>query len=294
MKQLLEAGCHFGHQTKRWNPKMRRFIYGARNGIYIIDLQQTLKLFDEAYEFVRDLSAQGGRVLFVGTKKQAQDTIQEEAARCGQFFVTTRWLGGTLTNFQTIKKRIKRLRELEEMKESGHFALLSKKAASGLERERSRLDKFLGGIKGMDELPDALFVIDTRKEKITLNEAQKLGIPTIAMVDTNCDPDGITYIIPCNDDAIRSVRLITSKIADAVLEGADQRVAAAADEGEEVEVPVPVELTSELVEAPAEKEVSEEEASQAEGDPEGSDGSEEGDALHQVSGEGTSGEEKEK
>lgn len=252
MKQLLEAGCHFGHQTKRWNPKMRRFIYGARNGIYIIDLQHTLRLFQEAYEFIRDLAAQGGRVLFIGTKKQAQDTIQEEASRCGQFCVTNRWLGGTLTNFQTIRGRIQRLRELEEMKESGHFNLLSKKAAAGLERERQRLDKFLGGIKEMNGLPEAIFVVDPRKEKIALNEAQRLDIPTIAMVDTNCDPEGISYVVPCNDDAIRSIRLITSKVADAVLEGLDQRVVAAADEGEEVEIFVPPEAESEPIEADAE------------------------------------------
>ena len=245
MKELLEAGCHFGHQTKRWNPKMRRFIYGARNGIYIIDLQHTLRLFNQAYGFIRDLSAEGGKVLFIGTKKQAEDTIREEAARCGQFFVTTRWLGGTLTNFQTIKKRIQRLRELEEMKESGYFSLLSKKAAAGLERERMRLDKFLGGIKEMNSLPDAIFLVDPRKENIALNEARRLAIPTIAMVDTNCDPDGISHIVPCNDDAIRSIRLITSKIADAVLEGTDQQVAEAADEGVEVEVAAPAEAKPE-------------------------------------------------
>ncbi len=236
MKELLEAGCHFGHQTKRWNPKMRRYIYGARGGIYIINLQHTLRMFQEACEFVRDLAVNDGRILFIGTKKQAQDTVQEEAARCGQFWVTTRWLGGTLTNFQTIKKRILRLRELEDMKASGHFDLYSKKAAAGLERERQRLDKFLGGIKEMDELPGAVFVVDPRKERIAVNEAQRLEIPIVAMVDTNCDPDGITYVVPSNDDAIRSIRLITSKLANAVLEGLEQRAAIAADEGEEVEL----------------------------------------------------------
>lgn len=235
MKQLLESGCHFGHQTNRWNPKMRRYIYGARNGIYIIDLQKTLVLFQEAYDFVRDVAAQGGRVLFVGTKRQSQDAIREEATRCGQFWVTTRWLGGTLTNFKTMKGRIQRLRELEEMKADGYFELLTKKGAAKLERERQRLDKFLGGIKEMEELPEAVFIIDPRREKIVVNEARRLEIPTIGMVDTNCDPDDIIYTIPCNDDAIRAIRLVTSKMADAVLEGLDQRAAVAADEGEEAE-----------------------------------------------------------
>ncbi|MDV2504153.1 MAG: 30S ribosomal protein S2 [bacterium] len=235
MKQLLESGCHFGHQTNRWNPKMRRYIYGARNGIYIIDLQKTLTLFQEAYDFVRDVAAEGGRVLFVGTKRQSQDAIREEAIRCGQFWVTTRWLGGTLTNFKTMKGRIQRLRELEEMKADGYFELLTKKRAATLERERQRLDKFLGGIKEMEELPGAVFIIDPRREKIVVNETRRLEIPTTGMVDTNCDPDDITYTIPCNDDAIRAIRLVTSKMADAVLEGLDQRAAVAADEGEEAE-----------------------------------------------------------
>lgn len=235
MKQLLESGCHFGHQTNRWNPKMRRYIYGARNGIYIIDLQKTLVLFQEAYDFIRDVAAQGGRVLFVGTKRQSQDAIREEAIRCGQFWVTTRWLGGTLTNFKTMKGRIQRLRELEVMKADGYFELLTKKGAATLERERQRLDKFLGGIKEMEELPEAVFIIDPRREKIVVNETRRLEIPTTGMVDTNCDPDDITYTIPCNDDAIRAIRLVTSKMADAVLEGLDQRAAVAADEGEEAE-----------------------------------------------------------
>ena len=252
IKQLLEAGCHFGHQTNRWNPKMRRFIYGSRNGIYIIDLQQTLKHFQVAYDFARDLAAQGGRILFVGTKRQAEDAIQEEAVRCGQFFVTSRWLGGTLTNFKTIKKRIRRLRELEELKAAGHFELLTKKDAAGLDRERQRLEKFLGGIKEMEEPPEAVFIVDPRREKIAVNEARRLGIPTIAMVDTNCDPDDISHLIPCNDDAIRAIRLVTSKIADAALEGLDHRAAVAAKEAEEAE--------PEAVVAAAEETVSEEPA----------------------------------
>ena len=252
IKQLLEAGCHFGHQTNRWNPKMRRFIYGSRNGIYIIDLQQTLKHFQVAYDFARDLAAQGGRILFVGTKRQAEDAIQEEAVRCGQFFVTSRWLGGTLTNFKTIKKRIRRLRELEDLKAAGHFERLTKKDAAGLDRERQRLEKFLGGIKEMEEVPEAVFIVDPRREKIAVNEARRLGIPTIAMVDTNCDPDDISHLIPCNDDAIRAIRLVTSKIADAALEGLDHRAAVAAKEAEEAE--------PEAVVAAAEETVSEEPA----------------------------------
>lgn len=260
MKQLLEAGCHFGHQTNRWNPKMRRFIYGSRNGIYIIDLQQTLKHFQAAYDFTRDLAAQGGRLLFVGTKRQAQDAIQEEAVRCGQFFVTSRWLGGTLTNFKTIKKRIQRLRDLEELKATGHFELLTKKDAAGLDRQRQRLEKFLGGIKEMGEPPEAVFIVDPRREKIAVNEALRLGIPTIAMVDTNCDPDDISHLIPCNDDAIRAIRLITSKIADAALEGLDHRAAVAAKEAEEAEATAELEAEPEAVVAAAEETVSEEPA----------------------------------
>lgn len=219
MKQLLEAGVHFGHQTRRWNPKMRRYIFTERNGIYIIDLQKTVKLLDEAYEFLRDVAFEGKRVLFVGTKKQAQDSIAEEARRCGQFFVNQRWLGGTLTNFSTIRRRIDRLIQLEEMVESGYLARLPKKEVSRLERERERLDKYLGGIKGMKELPGALFVVDPRKEAIAVKEARRLRIPVVAIVDTNCDPDEVDYVIPGNDDAIRAVKLITAKMADAVLEG---------------------------------------------------------------------------
>ncbi len=219
MKQLLEAGVHFGHQTRRWNPKMARYIFTERNGIYIIDLQKTVRKVEEAYNFVRDLAAAGGTVLFVGTKKQAQEAVKEEAERCGMFYVNQRWLGGTLTNFNTIQKRIRRLQELERMEEDGTFEVLPKKEVILLRKERERLEKFLGGIKGMKKLPDALFIIDPRKERIAVAEARKLGIPIVAIVDTNCDPDEIDYVIPGNDDAIRAVRLLTSKIADAVLEG---------------------------------------------------------------------------
>jgi small subunit ribosomal protein S2 len=219
MKQLLEAGVHFGHQTRRWNPKMAPYIFTERNGIYIIDLQKTVKKIEEAYNFVRDLAAQGGKILFVGTKKQAQESIREEAERCGMFYVNVRWLGGMLTNFQTIRQRINRLLELERMEASGQMNLLSKKEAARLRAEKDKLARFLTGIKNMKSLPDALFVVDPRKEKIAVAEARRLEIPIIAIVDTNCDPDEIDYVIPGNDDAIRAVRLITSKIADAVLEG---------------------------------------------------------------------------
>src|SRR5439155_728396 len=219
MKELLEAGVHFGHQTKRWNPKMQKYIFGERNGIYIIDLQKTLKKFREAYAFVRELAAGGGSLLFIGTKKQAQDTVLEEATRCGGFYVNQRWLGGTLTNFATIRKSIARLKKLEEMKETGEFDRVPKKEALELDREREKLEKALIGIKLMESLPSAVFIIDPRKEKIAVAEAQRLGIPIVAIVDTNCDPTGIDYAIPGNDDAIRAVRLLTSRIADAVNEG---------------------------------------------------------------------------
>ncbi|MCG0275017.1 MAG: 30S ribosomal protein S2 [Thermosediminibacteraceae bacterium] len=219
MKQLLEAGVHFGHQTRRWNPKMKEYIFTERNGIYIIDLQKTVKKLDEAYEYVKNLAAEGGKILFVGTKKQAQESIQEEAKRCEMFYVNQRWLGGMLTNFKTIKKRIERLKELERMEEEGVFEVLPKKEVLNLKREKERLEKYLGGIKNMTSLPDALFIVDPRKEKIAVSEARKLKIPIIAIVDTNCDPDEIDYVIPGNDDAIRAVKLITEKIADAVLEG---------------------------------------------------------------------------
>jgi len=219
MKQLLEAGVHFGHQTRRWNPKMAPYIYMERNGIYIIDLQQTVKKFEEAFDFVRSVVSEGKTILFVGTKKQAQETIKDEATRCGMFYVNQRWLGGMLTNFKTIRKRVYRLKELEKMEEEGAFELLPKKEVARLRAEREKLERFLRGIKDMDELPGAVYVVDPRKEKIAVAEARKLKIPVIGIVDTNCDPDEIDYIIPGNDDAIRAVKLITSKIADAVLEG---------------------------------------------------------------------------
>ena len=218
MKQLLEAGVHFGHQTRRWNPKMKRYIFTERNGIYIIDLQKTVKKVDEAFNFVKNLAQDGGKVLFVGTKKQAQDTIKDEAIRSGMYYVNQRWLGGTLTNFQTIQKRVNRLKDIERMEEDGTFDVLPKKEVVMILKEKERLEKFLGGIKDMDNLPDALFIVDPRKERIAVKEAQKLNIPIIAMVDTNCDPDEIDYVIPANDDAIRAVKLLTSKMADAILE----------------------------------------------------------------------------
>jgi small subunit ribosomal protein S2 len=220
MKQLLEAGVHFGHQTSRWNPKMKPYIFGARNGIYIIDLQRTVKLFEEAYGFVRDLAARGGSVLFVGTKKQAQDAVREEAERCGMFYVNTRWLGGTLTNFQTIKQSIDRLKKCEETLEDPTMAeALTKKEMLGISRERDKLLASLGGIKTMRKLPDALFVIDPKKEEIAVKEANKLKIPVVAVVDTNCDPDVVDYKIPGNDDAIRAIRLFCTAVADAAIEG---------------------------------------------------------------------------
>ncbi len=219
MKQLLEAGVHFGHQTRRWNPKMAPYIFTERNGIYIIDLQKTVKKVEEAYNFVRDLSADGKTLLFVGTKKQAQDAVKEEAQRCEMFYVNERWLGGMLTNFQTIQRRINRLRELEGMEEKGMFEVLPKKEVISLRHEMERLQKFLGGIKNMHRLPGALFIIDPRKERIAVAEARKLGIPIVAIVDTNCDPDEIDHVIPGNDDAIRAVKLLTGKLADAILEG---------------------------------------------------------------------------
>ena len=219
IKQLLEAGVHFGHHTRRWNPKMAEYIFTERNGIYIIDLQKTVKKFEEAYMFVRDLSAEGGTVLFVGTKKQAADAIKEEALRSGMYFVNARWPGGMLTNFKTIKKSIARLKSLEQMKEDGTFDLLPKKEVAKLFKEMADLEKNLGGIKTMEQLPSAVFIVDPRKEKNAVAEARKLGIPVISIVDTNCDPDDADYVIPGNDDAIRAIKLITSVIADAVIEG---------------------------------------------------------------------------
>jgi small subunit ribosomal protein S2 len=219
LRQLLEAGTHFGHQTRRWNPKMKKYIYGARNGIYIIDLQKTLRQLRQASDVVRRIASQGGTFLFVGTKRQAQETIMEEAERCGMFYVTERWLGGMLTNFATIRQRIQRLHELERMEVEGQLDLRPKKEAMQLRKERQKLERFLNGIKGMERLPDALFAVDTRKERIALREAKRLGITTLAIVDTNCDPGDVDYVIPGNDEAIRSIRLITSTIADAIIEG---------------------------------------------------------------------------
>ncbi|PEI43821.1 30S ribosomal protein S2 [Bacillus pseudomycoides] len=218
MKQLLEAGVHFGHQTRRWNPKMKRYIFTERNGIYIIDLQKTVKKVEEAFNVMRNIAAEGGDILFVGTKKQAQEAIKEEATRAGMYFVNQRWLGGTLTNFQTIQKRIKRLKDIERMQEDGTFDVLPKKEVVQLKKELERLEKFLGGIKDMKGLPSALFIVDPRKERIAVAEARKLHIPIIGIVDTNCDPDEIDHVIPANDDAIRAVKLLTSKMADAILE----------------------------------------------------------------------------
>ena len=219
MKQLLEAGVHFGHQTRRWNPKMATYIYTERNGIYIIDLQKTVKKLEEAYSFVRELAAKGENILFVGTKKQAQDAIKEEAERVGQYYVNARWLGGMLTNFRTMRTRIDRLAQLKKMEEDGTFAMLPKKEVIKHQGEIAKLEKYLGGVKEMKKLPGALFIVDPRKERIAVQEARILGIPIVAIVDTNCDPDEIDYVIPGNDDAIRAVKLIAGKLADAVLEG---------------------------------------------------------------------------
>ena len=227
MKQLLEAGVHFGHQTRRWNPKMAPYIYTERNGIYIIDLQKTVKKLEEAYNFVRDISANGGNVLFVGTKKQAQDAIKEEAARCGGYYVNSRWLGGMLTNFRTMRSRIDRLAQLKKMEEDGTFAMLPKKEVIKHQGEIEKLEKYLGGVKEMKKLPAALFIVDPRKERNAIAEARKLNIPIVAIVDTNCDPDEIDYVIPGNDDAIRAIRLIASAMASAAIEGRQGEDAAA-------------------------------------------------------------------
>ncbi len=219
MKELLEAGVHFGHQTQRWNPKMKPYIFGARNGIYIIDLQKTLKLFKDAYQFLVNVVAQGGSVLFVGTKKQAQETVKEEAIRCSMFYVTDRWLGGMLTNFSTVRKSIDKLKEIEKMEQDGTFNLLPKKEVMLLLKKKQKLERYLGGVKNMVKLPNALFVIDTNTEAIAVKEARNLRIPVVGIVDTNCDPDVVDYVIPGNDDAIRAVKLYASKAADAVFEG---------------------------------------------------------------------------
>jgi small subunit ribosomal protein S2 len=250
MKQLLEAGVHFGHQTRRWNPKMKEYIFTERNGIYIIDLQKTVRMVDAAYNAVRQVAADGGKILFIGTKKQAQDAVREEAERCGMFYVNQRWLGGMLTNFETIKKRINRLAQLEEIEGTEYWNKLTKKEQAQLLNEKEKLEKYLGGIKGMKSLPDMAFVIDPRKERIAVQELRKLGIPIVAIVDANCDPDEIDHIIPGNDDAIRAVKLLTAKIADAVIEGrqgVDGSVATEA--GDEAEVESMEGLEAEVVEA---------------------------------------------
>jgi small subunit ribosomal protein S2 len=228
MKELLEAGVHFGHQTKRWNPKMKEYIFGERNGIYIIDLQKTLKMFKDASKYVQEMAAQGKTIMFVGTKRQAQDAIAEEAGRCGMFYVNQRWLGGLLTNWVTVQKSVKRLQELDDMATDGRYELLPKKEVIKLERERKHLQANLAGIKSLKRLPDALFVIDSNKEQIAVKEARKLGIPVVAVVDTNCDPTEVDYVIPGNDDALRAIRLFASKIADSIVEGAQ----AATDKGD--------------------------------------------------------------
>ena len=246
MKELLEAGVHFGHQTKRWNPKMKPFIFGARNGIYIIDLQKTIQHFDQAYEFIRKASSQGGTILFVGTKKQAHEAIKAEAERCGMFYVNERWLGGTLTNFVTIRKTVERFKRLEALLSAETVDSLPKKEVAQLVSQRERLSRNIGGIKAMEGLPDCIFLVDPRKERIAVSEANKLNIPVVAVVDTNCTPDNIDYVIPGNDDAIRAIRLFTSRVADAVLEGRQEAGAsppaetAKVEEGDEKEVRVEV------------------------------------------------------
>ena len=235
MKQLLEAGVHFGHQTRRWNPKMAEYIFTARNGIYIIDLQKTVKKLEEAYMFIREIAAEGGEVLFVGTKKQAQESVKEEAIRCGMPFVNARWLGGMLTNFKTIQRRIQRFSQLKQMEADGTFDILPKKEVIKLKLEMEKLEKFMGGITEMKSIPGAMFIVDPRKEKIAVSEAHKLGIPIIAIVDTNCDPDEVDYVIPGNDDAIRAVRLIAGAMASAVIEGRQGEESAEAAEEADAE-----------------------------------------------------------
>jgi small subunit ribosomal protein S2 len=233
LKSLIDAGVHFGHQTKRWNPKMRPYIYGARNGIHIVDLDQTARLFARAYRFVEDMVSRGGHLLMIGTKRQAQEIVTEEATRSGSYFVVNRWLGGTLTNFRTIKQGLDRMRQLERMKEDGTYLQLPKKEVIRLEKERARFEKYLGGLKTMTSLPHAVFVIDPSKETIAVEEAKKLGIPIIAITDTNCDPDLIDYVIPGNDDAIRSIKLITARLADAVVDGSQRRKETVGRDGRE-------------------------------------------------------------
>ena len=262
MKQLLEAGVHFGHQTRRWDPRMKPYIFTARNGIYIIDLQKTLQMFEIAYNFVRDQVAEGAKVLFVGTKKQAKETIETEASRCGMFYVSHRWLGGTLTNFSTIRRSVEKLKELETMRDGGFFQNLTKKEAIKLNRKIEKLERNLKGIKDMEELPDILWVVDPRKEYIAVREARKMGIPIVAIVDTNCNPEDIDYVIPGNDDAIRAVKLLTSKIADAVIEGQHlymEKVGLemAAQEEAKEEAVTPEEAPEKVEEAPSAEEVEE-------------------------------------
>ncbi|MDD5558589.1 30S ribosomal protein S2 [Candidatus Methylomirabilis sp.] len=252
IKELLEAGVHFGHQTKRWNPKMKKFLFGEQNGIYIIDLQKTLKKFHEAIEFVSGVATDGLPVVFVGTKKQAADVIEQEATRCEQFFVNHRWLGGTLTNFQTVRKSVGRLRHIEEMEAKGECERLTKKEVAKLQRERQKLEYALGGIKGMDRLPGAIFVIDTKKERIAVCEARRLGIPVIAVVDTNCDPDEVDYPIPGNDDAIRAIRLMAVRMADAIQESRAVRLKAAEELAVAEVQPVPPSEETSPTEAPLE------------------------------------------
>jgi small subunit ribosomal protein S2 len=265
MKELLEAGVHFGHQTKRWNPKMKEYIFGERNGIYIIDLQKTLKMFKEASKFVQDLASEGKIVLFVGTKRQAQDAIAEEATKCGGFYINQRWLGGLLTNWVTVQKSVKRLKELDEMATDGRYELLPKKEVIKLERERKHLQANLAGIKNMNRLPDAIFVVDSNKEQIAVREARKLGIPVVAVVDTNCDPSEVDYVIPGNDDALRAIRLFTSKISESIAEGAqlmtDKQVAdmqAASDAAQAAEA-APAEYAEEAAAVDANEDISMEE-----------------------------------
>ncbi|MEW6002661.1 MAG: 30S ribosomal protein S2 [Nitrospirota bacterium] len=236
IKELLEAGVHFGHQVKRWHPKMKKYIFGERNGIYIIDLQKTLKGLEDAYNFIKSVGSAGLPVLFVGTKKQSQDAIQEEATRAGAFYVNQRWLGGTLTNFSTIKKSVEKLKKIEAMKEDGTLDLLPKKEVAAIEKEKAKLEKYLSGIKGMTSLPGALFVVDPKKERIVVAEARKLSISIVAIVDTNCNPDEIDYVIPGNDDAIRAIKLVASKMADAVIEGKEVLSKTMAEEAEKVQI----------------------------------------------------------
>jgi len=251
MKQLLEAGVHFGHQTRRWNPKMAPYIFGSRNGIHIIDLQKTLRMANESYDFMRELAAAGGRVLFVGTKRQATDAVKEESTRAGQYFVNHRWLGGMLTNFQTVQQSVRKMKDLQRKKEEGTFDLVTKKEALKLQNDLDKLERTLGGVQEMTHLPDCLFVVDVQKEELAVKEAQKLGIPVVAIVDSNCNPTGIDYVVPGNDDAIRAVRLFCSKMADAIVEGAETFQLENAEDGEDV-VEAMMNQTAETEATPAE------------------------------------------